>query len=168
MPQPRYVVLDRDGTLIVERNYLADPAELELLVGVGSGLRRLKSCGLRLIIVTNQSAVGRGRLTHEQLHAIHARLRDMLSAEGISIEGIYYCPHTPDDGCDCRKPRPGLLMQAACEHTFDPRDSFVIGDKLSDIELGRRAGAISILVRTGYGAEFAARGPTGADFCSRA
>jgi D-glycero-D-manno-heptose 1,7-bisphosphate phosphatase len=150
------VVLDRDGTVNVERHYLADPGQVELIDGAGEGLRRLRDLGLELLVVTNQSAVGRGYITANTLAAIHARLVECLAAEGIELGGIYVCPHVPADGCRCRKPDTGLLERAARERGFDPAAAIVIGDKESDIEMGRRAGSTTLLVRTGYGARMAA------------
>lgn len=152
----RFVALDRDGTLIVERHYLSDPSEVELLPGAARGLCLLRALGLGLVVVTNQSAVGRGLIDLAQLARIHRRMRDLLQDAGADVDAIYYCPHTPDDGCVCRKPRTGMLDQAARELGFAPRESFVIGDKACDIELGRQVGATTFLVRTGYGAAVAA------------
>jgi D-glycero-D-manno-heptose 1,7-bisphosphate phosphatase len=155
MTRRRCVLLDRDGTIVVERGYLRDPDELELLPGAAGALRRLSRIGLALAIVTNQSAVGRGLLSEERLREIHARLEELLGAEGVSLDGIYACPHTPEDDCECRKPGTALLARAARELDFEPTQSFVIGDKECDVELGRRAGATTLLVRTGFGSEVA-------------
>jgi len=137
----------------VERYYLSHPEQVELLPGVGRALRRLRRLGLGLVVVTNQSAIGRGMFDEQRLAAIHDRLLTLLDDEGVSLDGVYYCPHVPDDDCACRKPRPGLLERAARELRFDLRASFVIGDKACDVELGRRVGATTVLVRTGYGAQ---------------
>jgi D-glycero-D-manno-heptose 1,7-bisphosphate phosphatase len=151
MTDRRFVALDRDGTVIVERHYLSDPDQVELLNGAVSGLRRLRDLGLGLVLVTNQSAIGRGMFDHQRLALIHQRLSELLATHGIRFDGMYYCPHTPDEGCACRKPKTEMLRLAAKELGFDPRRSFVIGDKNCDIELGRNAGATTVLVRTGYG-----------------
>lgn len=164
MAADRYVLLDRDGTLIVEKNYLADPAGVELLSGVGEGLRLLLAAGWKLLVVTNQSGVGRGWFTVDDVRRIHDRLGELLAPYGVSFAGIYLCPHTPDEQCDCRKPRPGMIEQAVRELQFDPRESVMIGDKALDIELGQAVGARTILVTTGYGAEVHARGDAQADF----
>jgi D-glycero-D-manno-heptose 1,7-bisphosphate phosphatase len=111
--------------------------------------------GLGLAVVTNQSAVGRGLIKEEGLNEIHRRLVEILNSEGVQLDGLYYCPHKPDDQCWCRKPRTGLIERAADELSFDLAETFVVGDKASDIEMGRRAGAVTFLVRTGYGAEAA-------------
>ena len=158
------VVLDRDGTLNVERHYLSDPAQVTLIDGAVEGLRHLRRLGLPLIVVTNQSGVGRGFFTESTLDRIHARLNEYLAAEGVELEGIYVCPHLPTDGCRCRKPDTGLLERAARERGFEPGEAFVIGDKASDVEMGRRGGCTTFLVRTGYGAEVAARGDVDVDF----
>jgi D-glycero-D-manno-heptose 1,7-bisphosphate phosphatase len=149
----RFVVLDRDGTIIVEREYLSDPRGVELLPGAVAGLRHLRSLGLRLVVVTNQSGVGRGYFDEAQLERINARMLDLLATEGVHLDGLYYCPHMPEDRCTCRKPQPGLLLRAAEDFEFDPPTSFVVGDKVADIELGRRVGATTLLVRTGYGVQ---------------
>ena len=152
------MILDRDGTIIVERHYLSDPGQVELIPGVAGGLRKLSQMGLGLVVITNQSGVGRGLLDDNRLDLIHRRLHELLAVEGIRLDGIYSCPHTPEDDCLCRKPRPGLMAAASKELVFDPRASFVIGDKPCDIELGRQVGATTFLVRTGYGAQVAQEG----------
>ncbi|MEM9805571.1 MAG: D-glycero-beta-D-manno-heptose 1,7-bisphosphate 7-phosphatase [Cyanobacteria bacterium P01_D01_bin.56] len=153
MSAKKYVVFDRDGTLIHERHYLSDPEQIELIPGIVVGLRLLAELGFGLIIVTNQSGIGRGYFSEHKLAEIHARLTQLLAEEQISLDGIFYCPHTPHDGCDCRKPRPGMLLQAAQRFHFDPAQCFVVGDKPCDINLGKAVGATTILVKTGYGME---------------
>jgi len=151
-----FVVLDRDGTIIEERSYLSDPDQVKLIPGAAEGLRRLKGMGLGLVVVTNQSAVGRGLCSEERLKAIHHRLSEILKLEGVQLDGLYYCPHKPEDECWCRKPSIGLMKKASEELSFDLQSSFVVGDKMSDIQMGRQAGAVTLLVRTGYGAQAAA------------
>ena len=158
MNERRFVILDRDGTLIHGRPYLADPQEVELVVGAAQALGRLRDRGMGIIVVTNQSGVGRGYFDLDRLAEIHGRVEQLLQAAGVRTDGIFFCPHTPDDGCACRKPRPGLVERAAEELDFDPRWSFVVGDNVCDIELGRAVGATTLLVRTGYGAQVAAEG----------
>jgi len=160
MNKRRFVVLDRDGTIIVERHYLSDPELVELIPGVAAGLRKLRGLGLGLAIVTNQSAIGRGYFDLARLEAIHQRMNDLLAAEQVKIDGIYVCPHTPDDHCQCRKPLPGMLEQASRELHFDPKECFVVGDKPCDVELGQQFGATTFLVRTGHGERFVAEGAT--------
>ncbi len=155
MNQNRFVVLDRDGTINVEREYLSDPDKLELLPGVANGLRHLRKLGLGLVVITNQSGIGRGFFDWARLELIHQRLYALLAAEDIKLDDIYVCPHHPNDECSCRKPQPELLLKAAQEHHFNPSEAFVIGDNIVDIELGRQVGATTLLVRTGYGAQVA-------------
>jgi D-glycero-D-manno-heptose 1,7-bisphosphate phosphatase len=142
----KVVILDRDGTIVVDRNYLSDPAGLEFEPGAAEGLRSMYERGCRLVVITNQSGIGRGLFSHRRLLEIHDRLRQMVESTGARLEGIYYCPHTPDDGCDCRKPGLALFREAASELGFDASSAVVIGDKISDVEFGRRAGAATILV----------------------
>lgn len=153
MTKKRFVVIDRDGTLILERHFLNDPDGVELIPGTAVALRRLRAAGLGLIVLSNQSAVGRGLIDFPRLNAVHDRLRSLLREDGVELDGIYICPHKPEDNCACRKPKTALLERAAQELDFEPRSSFVIGDKLSDVELGKRVGATTFLVRTGYGAQ---------------
>jgi D-glycero-D-manno-heptose 1,7-bisphosphate phosphatase len=152
----RYVVLDRDGTLIVDKRYLSDARGVELVEGAGAALRRLAELDLGLVVVTNQSGVARGLVSSERLGEIHRRMQALLAVEGVRLDGIYVCPHGPEDGCACRKPRTALLERAARELGFDPQRAFVVGDKASDIALGRAVGATTLLVLTGEGASAAA------------
>jgi len=146
-----FVLLDRDGTLNVERDYLSDPAQLELLPGVPQALRRLRELGFGLVVVSNQSGVGRGYFGLDAVGRIHEKMQAMLAAEGASVDAIYICPHAPNEACDCRKPLRGMVDQAVAEFGFDPREGFMIGDKEADVDLGHAVGAKSILVRTGWG-----------------
>ena len=154
----RFVVLDRDGTIIEERNYLSDPNKIKLLSGVPGALRNLRQAGFGLVVITNQSGIGRGYFTESKLHEINNKMAKLLENENVVFEGIYFCPHLPTDFCKCRKPQTALLEKAASDHNFDFQNCFVIGDKPSDIELGRRMGAATILVRTGYGDQVAKEG----------
>jgi D-glycero-alpha-D-manno-heptose 1-phosphate guanylyltransferase len=158
----RFVVLDRDGTIIEEREYLSQPDEVSLIPGAGAALRELRQMGFGLVVITNQSGVGRGFFDQAQLERIHRRLKQLLEGEGIRLDGLYVCPHLPEDGCDCRKPRLGLMERAAKELGFRPEDAIVIGDKACDIDMGRMAGALTFLVRTGYGGQV--EKATAADF----
>jgi histidinol-phosphate phosphatase family protein len=152
------VALDRDGTVIAERNYLKSIDEVELLPGAIEGMRKLIASGFDLILITNQSGVGRGYFDAACVDGVHAHLKDLLAKHGIYFQGVYYCPHTPEDACDCRKPKPGMILQAAAELKFDPALCTVIGDKPCDIDLGKAVGAQTILVRTGYGAKHESEG----------
>ena len=160
----RFAVLDRDGTIIEECFYLSDPDQVKLIPGAAEALRDLKQLGLGLVVITNQSAISRGFLDEDQLKRIHDRLVRVLEAEEVHLDGLYFCPHKPEDGCLCRKPKAGLLQKAAEELHFDLEQSIVIGDKISDIEMGRRVNATTILVRTGYGAEAAAAHAVAVDY----
>jgi D-glycero-D-manno-heptose 1,7-bisphosphate phosphatase len=162
MSQRRYVLLDRDGTLIAERNYLARVEDIELLPNTVAGLKRLAELGLGLVVVTNQSGIARGYFGWPEVTAIHQHLTRLFADNGVSLAGFYVCPHGPDETCECRKPEPGLARAAAAELDFDTAAAFVIGDKPCDIDLGKRLGATTILVRTGYGEEYAAT--TDADY----
>lgn len=149
----RYALLDRDGTIIEERRYLSDPAGVTLLPGAAEGMRLLREAGFGLAVLTNQSGIGRGYYTEEDMHRVHARMRELLEAERVFLDGIYFCPHAPQAGCSCRKPEPGLAEQAARELGFSLRDAYVLGDKPADVDLAARCGAVGVLVRTGYGAQ---------------
>ena len=148
----RYVVLDRDGTVIYDRHYLSDPADVELLPGAAEGLRRLTEMGFGLVLLSNQSGVNRGYFDHDSVHACNERMAELLRPYGVCFEAMYYCPHTPDEACGCRKPATGLMDRAARDLGFDPADAFMIGDKTADMGVGRNSGATTILVRTGKGA----------------
>ncbi len=147
-PYARAALLDRDGTVIADRGYLADPAGVKILPGAAKGLARMRSFGLGLAIVTNQSGIGRGYFDPAQLRAVNLRMEELLEAQGVELDGIYCCTCHPDRGCDCRKPKPGLVLRARAELGFDPTRSFVIGDKGSDIGLGRAVSARTFLVRS--------------------
>ncbi|MFQ5956040.1 MAG: D-glycero-alpha-D-manno-heptose-1,7-bisphosphate 7-phosphatase [Kiloniellales bacterium] len=140
------MLLDRDGTVIVDRDYLADPAGVELLPGAADGLRRLKGLGLGLVIISNQSGVGRGYFGIADVERVNRRLRRLLAARGVRLDGIYYCPHAPADGCRCRKPKPGMVEQAARELGFEPESCFVIGNEPADMALGRAVGAVTVRI----------------------
>ena len=151
----RYIVLDRDGTIILEKHYLSSPNQVELLSGAAEGLRDMSAMGFGLVVVTNQSGIGRGYFTEETLDRVNQKMIDLLGEHDVYLDGIYHCPHTPQDACSCRKPKPELLLKAAKDKHFDPSKCFVVGDKGSDIQLGKAVGATTILVNTGYGREAA-------------
>ncbi|MDO9081919.1 MAG: HAD-IIIA family hydrolase, partial [Humidesulfovibrio sp.] len=135
-PGARAVFLDRDGTVIAERHYLSDPAGVELLPGAAVGLRRMRALGLRLVLVSNQSGVGRGYFARADVERVHGRLLELLEAQGVTLDAMYVCPHAPDEGCGCRKPLPGLLERARTELGIDLAQSFMVGDKPCDVDLG--------------------------------
>jgi D-glycero-D-manno-heptose 1,7-bisphosphate phosphatase len=163
----RFVILDRDGTLIAERNYLSSPDGVELLANAATGLRRFKELGWGRLIVTNQSGIGRGYFSSDAVDAIHSRMVELFAQGGAEIDGMYVCPHAPEDDCECRKPKPGLVLKAAADWGFKPSNCVFIGDKACDVDLGRALGGATILVLTGYGREHYQGGLTHPDFVVR-
>jgi len=149
----RAVFLDRDGTILDERGYLGDPNRVRIYSSAYRGLKRLRDSGFQLIVLTNQSGVGRGYFSLKNLRAVHLMLRKKLLLRGVRVDAIYFCPHRPDAGCGCRKPKPGMALKAARERGVDLKNSFVIGDQMRDLELARRIRAKGILVLTGGGRE---------------
>jgi D-glycero-D-manno-heptose 1,7-bisphosphate phosphatase len=148
------VFLDRDGTLIREVNYLSAAEQIELLPGAAPALTLLRAHGFKLVMVTNQSAVARGRLSEMDLQAIHAELADRLARDGAVLDAIYYCPHHPTEGigdfgiaCECRKPKTGMIERAARELDLDLQLSYVVGDQWTDMELAKGAGVTGIFIR---------------------
>jgi D-glycero-D-manno-heptose 1,7-bisphosphate phosphatase len=150
-PHPA-VFLDRDGTLIEDVHFLCDPAQIRPLPGALPALLRLQSAGFRCVLVTNQSAVGRGMITETRLHEIHAEMSRILSTQGVVLDGIYYCPDAPPTaGCPVipsgnRKPAPGMLLRAAADLGLDLERSWMVGDKITDVQAGLNAGCRSILL----------------------
>lgn len=154
----RAVFLDRDGTINEEKNYLHRVEDFEFIPGAPEAIRCLKEAGFLVVVVTNQSGVGRGYYSMEDVDTLHRHIQAELARIGASIDGFYVCPHHPSEGvgdyrqdCDCRKGNPGMLLQAAAEHHVDLTRSFMVGDKVADVEAGERAGCTPLLVMTGYG-----------------
>lgn len=154
----RVVFLDRDGTLNEEVHYLHKTSDLKLLPGVPEALRALKKAGYKLVVVTNQAGVARGYYREEDVKSLHAYMNRILEEQGGAIDAFYYCPHHPDYGmgvykqkCRCRKPGTGMFEMAENEFAVDKAHSFMIGDRLLDVEAGRNYGLKTILVGTGYG-----------------
>ncbi len=143
------VFIDRDGTVIVDRGYLREASGVALLPGAADALTLLAREGYLLVLITNQSGIGRGYFTAADLEAQHARLVQLLAPYGVAFAGIYVCPHAPGDGCECRKPEPGLILRAGNELQIDLAASFMVGDKESDVAAGRRAGCTAILLHAG-------------------
>ncbi len=154
----RAVFLDRDGTINEEVGYVNHLDRFRLLPRVGEAIRLLNQNGIKVIVVTNQAGVARGYFPESFLHRVHRRMEEELKEKGAYIDGIYYCPHHPEAGeppyrqkCRCRKPETGLIEQAVKDFGIDCSKSYVVGDRGADVEFGRRIGAKSILVLTGYG-----------------
>jgi D-glycero-D-manno-heptose 1,7-bisphosphate phosphatase len=140
------VFLDRDGTIIEDEGYLADASRVRLLPGAIDALRTFRDRGLMLVVVSNQSGIPRGLITAAQHAEVDARVKAVLAEAGVPLDAAYYCAHLPDEGCACRKPKAGMIEQAAREHGIDPARSLMIGDKLSDVAAGRAAGCTTALL----------------------
>lgn len=147
------VFLDRDGTVVEERDYLADPDDVALVPGAARAIVRLREAGYAVVVVTNQSGIARGLYSEADYRAVAARVSELLAAEGATLTGTYYCPHHPDltGPCDCRKPGTGMYRRAAADLGLDLSRSVYVGDKVTDVEPGLALGGRSLLVRTGYG-----------------
>jgi D-glycero-D-manno-heptose 1,7-bisphosphate phosphatase len=147
--------LDRDGTVIEEKHYIADPAHVILTKGAVAGLRVLRDLGYKLVLVTNQSGIARGLYKETDFHAVQRRVNELLAQQGITLDAVYYCPHHPDftGPCECRKPGPGMYRQAERNLGVDLAASVYIGDRLKDVLPARDFGGRAILVRSGYGAK---------------
>jgi D-glycero-D-manno-heptose 1,7-bisphosphate phosphatase len=157
----RAIFLDKDGTLVEDVPYNVNPALLELTWHAGAGLQLFRQLGYALFVVTNQSGIAKGLFTENALGPVQARLAEQLAQYGVTLDGFYYCPHSPDGAvsryaipCACRKPMPGMLHRAAREHGIDLERSWMIGDILHDIEAGRRAGCNTILIDNGNETEW--------------
>ena len=157
----RAVFLDRDGTINVEKSYLINVDEFEFIHGVPEALKKLQDAGFLLVVVTNQAGIARGYFSSEQVEKLNSYMAGLLEQYGVTLAGIYFCPHHPTCGqgeylvdCDCRKGKPGMLLQAANELSIDLTTSFMVGDKLADIQAGQAAGCKTFLVKTGYGKDF--------------
>jgi heptosyltransferase-2 len=143
------VFLDRDGTVNRDTGYVKHADDLAVLPGVPGAIARLNRAGARVVLVTNQSGIARGYLTLDGLKDIHSRLRDVLMADGARLDAIYFCPHHPEEGCGCRKPKPGMVERAAADLGLGPGRRYVVGDQLRDVELARAIGARAVVVLTG-------------------
>jgi D-glycero-D-manno-heptose 1,7-bisphosphate phosphatase len=160
MPAP-VVFLDKDGTLVEDVPYNVDPARIRLAPGAAEGLPLLAAAGFRLAVVSNQSGVARGYFPESALVGVERRVQELLDDIGVSLAGWFYCPHHPEGvvkeyavACNCRKPAPGLVLAAARELGADPRDCWVVGDILDDVETGRRAGCRTVLIDNGNETEW--------------
>ncbi len=152
------VFLDRDGTINEQMGYINHLCRFKLLAGAAEAIKLLNDAEIPVVVISNQSGLARGYFPEELLVAVHEKMDRLLAEKGAHVDGIYYCPHHPEakeerfrDTCNCRKPKPGLVFQAAEEMNLDPANSFVVGDRWSDIKTAANCGAKSVLVRTGYG-----------------
>lgn len=165
------VFLDRDGTINVEKEYLYRVDEFEFTPGAVEAIRLLNQSGYLVVVVTNQSGVARGYYAEADVETLHSHIDQLLALQGARVDAWYYCPHHEHGkppynlACDCRKPLPGMLLQAAADHAIDLTRSWMVGDKLADIEAGQAAGCRPVLVMTGYGAETAAKSPSAVSCC---
>ena len=155
---PPCLFLDRDGVIIEEVHYLGDPSQVRLIPGVGAAIARVNALGWPVVVVTNQAGVARGYFPEAQVEVVHRHLADLLALEGARIDAWHHCPHHPTEGvgdyrveCACRKPAPGMLLAAAREMGLSLEQGWMVGDKLTDLQAGARAGCRTYLVRTGYG-----------------
>lgn len=156
----RAVFLDRDGTINVEREYLFRPEDFHFVPGAPEAIRLFREAGFLVVVVTNQSGIGRGYYDEAAVQELHRHMDSELALAGTAVDAYYYCPHHPTAGngiylmeCTCRKPLPGMLHQAAADLQIDLSHSWMIGDKLADVEAGHRAGCMAALVLTGYGVQ---------------
>ncbi|NQU09273.1 D-glycero-beta-D-manno-heptose 1,7-bisphosphate 7-phosphatase [bacterium] len=156
--QSRAVFLDRDGVLMEDSNYVGRVERVTVIPGVPRALKRLQDAGFRLLVVTNQSGVGRGYFPRPAVDQIHAHLDAEFGRAGARVDRYYVCPHRPDAGCDCRKPQPRFLVEAAREFGLDLGRSYMVGDRPGDIQAGLNAGTRTVLVLTGAGRETLAAG----------
>jgi D,D-heptose 1,7-bisphosphate phosphatase len=151
--RPQAVFLDRNGTINHDYGYVGKPEEFHLLEGVGEAVRIFNRIGAKVIVISNQSGIARGYFTKEDVERVNEKMREELAKWGARIDAVYFCPHHPSEGCECRKPKSALFKKAAEEFCLDLRECVLIGDKISDIEAAKRIGAFSILVLTGHGEE---------------
>ncbi len=165
------VFLDRDGTINVEKEYLFRPEDFEFTPGAVEAIKILNHAGYLVIVVTNQSGVARGYYKESDVLHLHKYIDNLLNARGARVDSWYYCPHHPNgidpynEICNCRKPMPGMLLQAAAEHSIQLSKSWMVGDKIADIEAGMAAGCRPLLVLTGYGSEIVNELPSDIPVC---
>lgn len=145
--------LDRDGTLIFDRNYLSSPEQVKLYSYSAESINKLRKAGFKIIIVTNQSGIARGMFNENDLKKVNKKFTDLLKQQGAKIDALYFCPHVDKDNCDCRKPKTGMVLQAAKEHNIDLEKSYTVGDSIRDYQLGYNSGGKGILILTGHGKE---------------
>lgn len=158
------VFLDRDGTIAEDVNYCRRPEDFHLFPWTPKAIRLLNEAGFKVIIITNQSGIARGYFTEETLARIHEKMLKELTEQGARIDGVYYCPHHPDDNCECRKPKTALFHRAAKDFNLDFKNSWVVGDSWRDVEAGKRIGAKTILLLTGPDSQSTLSDRPSADF----
>ncbi|MCL2390643.1 MAG: HAD family hydrolase [Endomicrobia bacterium] len=145
------VFLDRDGTIIFDKNYLSLPGQVKLYSFSAASVKKLREAGFKIIVVTNQSGISRKMFTEKDLEKVHKKFLSLIKENGVKIDGLYYCPHIDDDKCGCRKPKTGMALQAAKEHNIDLKKSYTVGDSIRDYMLGNNFGGKGVLVLTGHG-----------------
>ncbi|OQZ02926.1 MAG: D,D-heptose 1,7-bisphosphate phosphatase [Candidatus Brocadia sp. UTAMX1] len=172
MKKRKAVFLDRDGTLVVHEHYLSSPDQLKLLPNASRGIRLFQEHGYLVIVVTNQSGIARGFFDEEQLMLIHSKLKAMLKDEGVVIDDWYFCPHHREGkidyyrvDCDCRKPKPGMILASARKHHIDLSQSLMIGDSASDMLAGKNAGCKTMLIKHNQGDDTCITSEIGIDYC---
>lgn len=145
------VFIDRDGTLIEDVPYCSRVEDVRLFPGAAKAIALLSESGYKVIVVTNQSGIGRGYFSDQTVQDIHEHIKSQLALKGACIEAFYYCPHTPMDECGCRKPNPGLIIEAKSDFDIDLSQSFIVGDSLTDVEAGQKVGVVGVLLGSGHG-----------------
>ena len=143
--------LDRDGTIIFDRNYLSSPEQVKIYSYAAESINKLRKAGFKIIVVTNQSGIGRGMFSQKEYVKVNKRFLSLLKEQGAKIDGVYHCPHIDKDKCNCRKPKPGMALSAAQKHNIDLSRSYTVGDSVRDYLLGFNTGGKGILVLTGHG-----------------
>jgi len=142
----RAVFIDRDGTININYGYINNPNDFKMYPSVAKGIKLLQENGFKIIIITNQSGIARGHFSEKTLEEIHKKMKKDLSKEDAMVDAIYYCPHHPDEKCNCRKPNPGMLEKAIKDFDIDIEKSFIIGDRMLDVEVGKKVGCKTVLI----------------------
>ncbi|MCK4608544.1 MAG: D-glycero-beta-D-manno-heptose 1,7-bisphosphate 7-phosphatase [Gammaproteobacteria bacterium] len=148
----KLIILDRDGVINKDSDdYIKSPAEWHAIYGSLAAIAKLNKMGCKVVVATNQSGIGRGLFSEDTLEQIHQKMQRELAVVGGSLDGIFYCPHHPDDNCECRKPKPKMLLHILHKYNMTPKETLVIGDSLRDIKAAKAIGCDSVLVKTGKG-----------------
>lgn len=154
LAQARAVFIDKDGTLIHDVPYNVEPRQIRLTGGAARALCRMNNAGYKLIVISNQSGIARGLFKEQDLLPVNRRIQALLAPFNVKVDAFYYCPHGPGDRCECRKPMPGMILQAARDHAIDPQISWMVGDILNDVEAGNRAGCRTLHLDNGNETEW--------------